>query len=171
MVETAQLVRPLPALAVGRVALLGDAAHAMTPDLGQGACQAFEDAVALGAVLTGVVPADVPAALRIYNARRDGRTAALQRAARRMNRLLGLSGPRARLRDGVLRRIPEALATRALAALWGSGSIRIRTAHRFSRSRGAANRTTSAAARNYLTTRAVTTEQSRGAVDGTDAAR
>lgn len=116
VVETAQLVRPLPALAVGRVALLGDAAHAMTPDLGQGACQAFEDAVALGAVLTGVVPADVPAALRIYNARRDGRTAALQRAARRMNRLLGLSGPRARLRDGVLRRIPEALATRALTA-------------------------------------------------------
>ena len=51
VVETAQLVRPLPTLAVGRVALLGDAAHAMTPDLGQGACQAFEDAVTLAAVL------------------------------------------------------------------------------------------------------------------------
>jgi 2-polyprenyl-6-methoxyphenol hydroxylase-like FAD-dependent oxidoreductase len=31
------LAEPLPSFAIGRVALLGDAAHAMTPDLGQGA--------------------------------------------------------------------------------------------------------------------------------------
>ncbi len=35
----------------GRVVLLGDAAHAMTPNLGQGACQAIEDAVTLGQCL------------------------------------------------------------------------------------------------------------------------
>ena len=41
--------RPPPALmARGRVALVGDAAHPMTPDLGQGGCQAIEDAVVLG---------------------------------------------------------------------------------------------------------------------------
>jgi 2-polyprenyl-6-methoxyphenol hydroxylase-like FAD-dependent oxidoreductase len=116
VVETQQLVHPLPTMAVGRVALLGDAAHAMTPDLGQGACQAFEDAVMLGAVLDGSAAADVPAALRGYDAIRRPRTSHLQRECRRMHRLLGLTGWRGRLRDALLRRIPSALAVRSLAA-------------------------------------------------------
>lgn len=37
-------VDPLPKLVEGRVALLGDAAHSTAPDLGQGGCQAMEDA-------------------------------------------------------------------------------------------------------------------------------
>lgn len=115
VVETAQLARPLPRLAVGRIALLGDAAHAMTPDLGQGACQAFEDAVALGAVLAGATPGEVPAALARYDALRRPRTSALQRQAARMNRLLGLRGPRGRVRDAAMRLVPAALSTRALA--------------------------------------------------------
>jgi 2-polyprenyl-6-methoxyphenol hydroxylase-like FAD-dependent oxidoreductase len=115
IVETAQLVRPLPALAVGRVALLGDAAHAMTPDLGQGACQAFEDAVALASVLD----TDVPAALARYDALRRPRTSALQRQCRQMHRVLTLRGPAGRLRDTVLRRVPTRFATRALAAQLG----------------------------------------------------
>jgi 2-polyprenyl-6-methoxyphenol hydroxylase-like FAD-dependent oxidoreductase len=113
--ETVRLVAPLPALAVGRIALLGDAAHAMTPDLGQGGCQAFEDAVTLGALLDGAEPADVPAALARYDALRRPRTTAVARQARRMNRLLRLRGPAGRLRDGALRAVPQALATPALA--------------------------------------------------------
>jgi 2-polyprenyl-6-methoxyphenol hydroxylase-like FAD-dependent oxidoreductase len=42
---------PLPAYHVGRVALLGDAAHPMTPDLGQGGAQSIEDAVVLAKLL------------------------------------------------------------------------------------------------------------------------
>lgn len=41
------LRHPLPAFHRGNVALVGDAAHAMMPNLGQGACQAIEDAVTL----------------------------------------------------------------------------------------------------------------------------
>ena len=44
------IAEPLPAYHRGRVAILGDAAHAMTPHLGQGACQAIEDAVVLASV-------------------------------------------------------------------------------------------------------------------------
>ncbi len=46
--------KPPPArLGSGRIVCVGDAAHAMEPNLGQGACQALEDAVALGAAASG----------------------------------------------------------------------------------------------------------------------
>lgn len=49
---------PLPAYNVGRVALLGDAAHPMTPDLGQGGSQSIEDAVVLAQLLRKVAAHD-----------------------------------------------------------------------------------------------------------------
>src|SRR5262249_48152410 len=42
---------PVTRWSEGRVTLLGDAAHPMTPNLGQGACQAIEDAVILASLL------------------------------------------------------------------------------------------------------------------------
>ena len=113
--ETVRLAAPLPALARGRVALLGDAAHAMTPDLGQGGCQAFEDAAALGTLLDGAGPGDVAAVLRRYDEVRRPRTTALQARCVRTNRLLRLRGPAGRVRDALLRAVPRACATPALA--------------------------------------------------------
>jgi 2-polyprenyl-6-methoxyphenol hydroxylase-like FAD-dependent oxidoreductase len=56
----------------GRVTLLGDAAHAMTPNLGQGACQAIEDAVALADCLIDTM--SISEALKNYEQRRITRT-------------------------------------------------------------------------------------------------
>src|SRR6266545_3923337 len=63
---------PLPRYHAGRVVLLGDAAHALTPDIGQGGCQALEDAVTLVHALAG--EAEVPAALAGYDRARRRRT-------------------------------------------------------------------------------------------------
>jgi 2-polyprenyl-6-methoxyphenol hydroxylase-like FAD-dependent oxidoreductase len=52
----------------GRVALLGDAAHAMAPHLGQAACMAMESAVVLAEIIDQ--PADVENALHAWEARR-----------------------------------------------------------------------------------------------------
>jgi 2-polyprenyl-6-methoxyphenol hydroxylase-like FAD-dependent oxidoreductase len=64
--------QPLERWTDGGVALLGDAAHAMTPFTGQGACQAIEDAVVLSECLRD--EPDVAAALGRYEARRRPRT-------------------------------------------------------------------------------------------------
>ena len=63
-----------------RVTLLGDAAHPATPDLGQGACQALEDAECLALRLAR--DSDVRAALRSYERRRAPRTSFLTAASR-----------------------------------------------------------------------------------------
>ncbi|WP_204046488.1 FAD-dependent monooxygenase, partial [Acrocarpospora phusangensis] len=105
------LAEPLPTFATGRIALLGDAAHAMTPDLGQGASQAFEDAAALTRHLTDAEPADVTDRLLRYNAERRPRTTRLMLASSRQSRLTSQTGPTAWLRDTLLRAIPTKLAT------------------------------------------------------------
>jgi 2-polyprenyl-6-methoxyphenol hydroxylase-like FAD-dependent oxidoreductase len=55
---------PLPRFVEGRVVFPGDAAHAVTPDIGQGACLAIEDAVVLADALAG---ADIDEALAGYD--------------------------------------------------------------------------------------------------------
>lgn len=73
---------PLPRWTRGRVTLIGDAAHAMLPHLGQGANQAIEDGVVLAALLRGVDASGVQQALEDYEHIRRERTSAVQRGAR-----------------------------------------------------------------------------------------
>lgn len=68
---------PVQRWGVGRVTLLGDAAHATTPTLGQGACLAIESAYVLADRLRG--SESVESALRAYERERQTRTARIIR--------------------------------------------------------------------------------------------
>jgi salicylate hydroxylase len=71
---------PLPAWTRGRVTMLGDAAHPMTPYLGQGACMAIEDGLVLGRAFAA--SHNLAEALSRYEAARRDRANGVQLAAR-----------------------------------------------------------------------------------------
>lgn len=76
---------PLDGWSRGRVTLLGDAAHPTTPNLGQGACMAIEDAVVLARAL--VDERDHAAAFAAYERERRARTGRIVELSRRFGRV------------------------------------------------------------------------------------
>ncbi|MFG1172199.1 FAD-dependent urate hydroxylase HpxO [Erwiniaceae bacterium CAU 1747] len=74
-------IEPFDRLVRGKVALLGDAGHSTTPDIGQGGCAAMEDAVVLGAAFRE--NRDIDSALRQYEAQRCDRVRDLVLKARK----------------------------------------------------------------------------------------
>jgi 2-polyprenyl-6-methoxyphenol hydroxylase-like FAD-dependent oxidoreductase len=96
---------PFKRWGTGRATLLGDAAHPMLPTLGQGACQAIEDAAAL--IRHIYLGTDVEAALRAYEHRRSRKTAVLVRSSR--HSAAARRALPAGLRDALIRATPSRL--------------------------------------------------------------
>src|SRR5690606_3101020 len=83
--------RPLRRWSEGSVTLLGDAAHPMLPNLGQGGAQAMEDALVLADMLRGVrTRGDIADALIAYDKLRIPRTSRIVRQSRQMGRIMQL---------------------------------------------------------------------------------
>ena len=82
---------PIEHWSQGRATLLGDAAHPMTQCVAQGACQALEDAVTLGAAVDAA-DGDFEAAFQLYEQARIPRTARVLYAARDMGRIYHAKG-------------------------------------------------------------------------------
>ena len=98
--------------------LAGDAAHPMMPNIGQGACQALEDALAIADALgAGDGPAE---ALARYERRRRRRAAAVVRQSRQMAKLADVKGPISeRGRNALLRATPGVIVSRRLESAIG----------------------------------------------------
>jgi len=97
--------RPAPTFIKGRVALVGDSAHATTPHQGQGAGMAFEDSLILSGILGEILNnhdassnrgaamnIKIEACLRAYDEVRRPRTHDLTRTSREMGEIIGYTG-------------------------------------------------------------------------------
>ncbi len=100
----------------GRTMLIGDAAHAMTPNLGQGAGMAIEDAVLLPKAIAEPNPADALRKLR------HARVSEIHRSSRLLGKLAHWESPLAcLLRDSLLRSIPQRISDRSYAQMIEAG--------------------------------------------------
>ncbi len=109
---------PISQWSVGRVTLLGDAAHPMTPNLGQGACQALEDALVLADCLRK--SSEVPEALKTYQKRRIERTSGIVRQSRQIGQVGQWHNPLACwLRDTLLKNMSDSAQLKRITPIAG----------------------------------------------------
>jgi 2-polyprenyl-6-methoxyphenol hydroxylase-like FAD-dependent oxidoreductase len=109
---------------VSGVTMLGDAAHPMTPNLGQGGCVAIEDAAVLARCLAKYGDAHV--ALRAYESRRRARAAAIAVYSRRYGAFGQWQSPAAtRLRASLLSSVPESVGRRLLSLVFDYDAYRV----------------------------------------------
>jgi len=110
-------LKPLSQYAYGNILLIGDAAHATTPNLGQGACQAVEDAVILADEISKAE--DTGSAFRNFQKRRLKRTHFITDTSWRIGRMAQIKNPLlAVLRNILIRLIPQSINEKQLEKLY-----------------------------------------------------
>jgi 2-polyprenyl-6-methoxyphenol hydroxylase-like FAD-dependent oxidoreductase len=100
----------------GRLALLGDAAHATTPNLGQGACQAIEDAHVIAQELSS--SKDVVTGLFNYQKKRESKAKFITDTSWKFAQLTNTSGLVKTLIKGLLRLTPDYITSKRLDKIY-----------------------------------------------------
>jgi len=110
-------LKPIDNYAFERIVLIGDAAHATTPNMGQGACQAIEDAVILASEIK--LRSDIPAAFKSYEEKRVKRTHFIVNNSWSLGKIAQLENKfLCTLRNFALRAMPASLNERQVKKLY-----------------------------------------------------
>jgi 2-polyprenyl-6-methoxyphenol hydroxylase-like FAD-dependent oxidoreductase len=110
-------IAPLDKFAYRNIVLLGDAAHATTPNMGQGACMAIEDSIVLANCLQQGT--SIKESFLQFEQKRLARTAKIVESSRLIGRMAQLENPwLVRLRNAVLRLTPTAVSEKQLKFLY-----------------------------------------------------
>jgi 2-polyprenyl-6-methoxyphenol hydroxylase-like FAD-dependent oxidoreductase len=108
---------PITRFAFDNIVLLGDAAHATTPNMGQGACLAIEDAAVLANSL--VQHADPVQAFKHFELKRIKRTTQIVNASYALGRVAQIKNPvLARLRNTAMRMAPSSFSEMQMKKLY-----------------------------------------------------
>jgi 2-polyprenyl-6-methoxyphenol hydroxylase-like FAD-dependent oxidoreductase len=108
--------KPVSKWTEGRVALIGDAAHATTPNLGQGACQAIEDAYVIAEQLS--LGNDIAKSFKNFQSKRIKKATFITNTSWLFVRITNTSGFKKSLVKQILRLTPNFINTRQLNKIY-----------------------------------------------------
>ncbi len=108
---------PISRYAFGHILLAGDAAHATTPNMGQGACMAIEDAVVVAKCLAS--NQDISSAFQAFEQKRKKRTQAIVNASYQLGKVAQWDNPvLSAIRNTLFRMIPEKVNEKQIKNLY-----------------------------------------------------
>ncbi len=108
--------KPIQKWTDGRVAIIGDAAHATTPNLGQGACQAIEDAWVLAEEFS--TNNNIETSLVNFQKRRIEKAAFITNTSRLFSQMTNTSGLMKTIVKMVLRATPDSVNKKQLDRIY-----------------------------------------------------
>ena len=108
-------LEPISQFAFNSILLIGDAGHATTPNLGQGACMGIEDALMIAEEISEQ-PNTIAKAFRSFEQKRLPRTTFIVNTSYRLGKVAQVENPLlARIRNSLFRMMPEWVNDKQLA--------------------------------------------------------